>query len=208
LYESGFKYLHLCDPEFNENLPHSLKTLKAIINNKTTQLKWALYMRPGWYSSELFELLSSSGANLITLSVDTCTQRSDYFNDVSEMIKLARENGIKICIDLLAGFPDEAESLLPETMQLLDRAGADDIVVNTTLRLYKTLPITRIISSSKKHLEHVIGSHKAFSADMSGLLEPVFYQRVKPDDVRAIAGVSDKVRIAGDEKVVNYEVNP
>ena len=201
LVDSGMDHLHLCDPEFNENIDHADKVLRQMAK-EAPSLKWALYMRPGYYSPALFEHLAKSGAYLITLSVDTCEHSDKYLTDLSEMIRLAKDNGISTCVDLLAGLPDEQAGLLERTLDTLSKAGPKETVINTTLRLQGILPITQRVLGSVTHRKHIINTN----ANLDSLLHPVFYQRLTPDDIRKLTGNNPEIRIAGQEKVVNYQI--
>lgn len=70
LVDSGFNHFHLCDSEFNEELEYCIEILKPLVKEKLG-IKWALYMKPGNYNRQLFNLLKELGAYIITLSVDT-----------------------------------------------------------------------------------------------------------------------------------------
>ena len=67
----------------------------------------------------MFELLSKSGAYHITLSVDSFRRSEEYWHDVNLMIRLAKDNGIKMSIDLMTGFPRESKKDLLKTLFLL-----------------------------------------------------------------------------------------
>ncbi len=202
MIDSGMDHLHLCDPEFNENIDHASQVLRQIIK-EAPSLKWALYMRPGHFNPALLELLGKSGAYLITLSVDTCKHPDSYLLDVSEMIRVAKQCGMSTCVDLLAGLPDEEEGILERTLETLSRAKPKEAVINTTLRLQKVLPITRRVLGSEAHRRHIIDN----GAGLDSLLYPVFYQRIAPAQLKGMIGDDPMFRIAGEEKIVNYQVN-
>ncbi len=204
LLDSGMDHLHLCDPEFNELPEHAEEVLREMVKRAPAGLKWALYMRPGHYSPALFELLGKSGAYLITLSVDTCVHNKTYLKDVSEMIHIAKDNGIQTCIDLLAGLPGEEDGAFDQTLEALLNARPKETVINTTLRLCKTLPITRTVLGSEAHRKYIIDN----GAYAGSLLAPVFYQRLTPGDIKRLAGDNARIRIAGEEKIVNYQSEP
>ncbi len=202
LLDSGMGHLHLCDPEFNEDVAHAVEVLRKIIK-KAPGLKWTLYMRPGHWSPALFELLARSGAYLVTLSIDTCPHSSDYLGDVSQMIRVAKDNGIQICVDLLAGLPGEDEDALVRTMDALSSAKPKEVVINTTVRLARTTPVTSRILADEQHREFLIGKQ----GDHGSLLSPVFYQRITPEQLSDITANDPMFRISGEEKIVNYQIN-
>ena len=200
LLESGMGNLHLCDPEFNENVEHAEEVLRQMIT-RAPGLKWALYMRPGHFSPLLFELMARSGAYLVTLSVDTCPHDLGYMNDVSEMIHIAKDNGIQTCVDLLAGLPGEHEDTLKLTMDALSSAKPKEVVINTTIRLARTTPVTSRILEDEQHRRFLIGRE----GEHGSLLSPVFYQRITPGQLKDMTGNDPMFRIAGEEKIVNYQ---
>ena len=200
LVQCGYKHLHLCDPEFNEDLEYCIGLLEGI-NKSALGMKWTLYMKPGNYSRKLFGLLKKTGAYLITLSVDTYEKCPEYWNDVQRMVYMARKAGIRTCIDLLTGFPGEGMKDITEAVDFFRRLAPDDVVVNTNIRLYRDLPITRVINSDPGHMELVRGDiDKDFP-----YLAPVFYGHVVPEKLREILPEGGPFRVAGCEDVVNYQ---
>ncbi len=194
----GMNGFHLCDPEFNEDLDYSKRFLLRLID-ADLDLTWALYVRPGVFDEELFALLKRSGAHLITLSAWSDGAGSGYWAAVKEMVALARDTGLSTSIDLLTGFPGENTDILKKTLDKVFEARADDVVVNTVLRLYPSLPVTARIKKNPAF-------HPFVRGDLSGtLLEPVFYCHVDRDELTALIGDRGDVRIAGDEQVVNYQ---
>lgn len=201
LAERGFTHLHLCDPEFNEDLGYCLRLLKKMAR-ETPGLRWALYMKPGNFSAGLFGLLSRSGAYLVTLSVDTLQRPPRYWKDIGEMAALARENGIRLAVDFLTGFPGEGEEALSRALGFFAEARPDEVVVNVFLRLYRNLPVTKRIEKDPGLRKYLLGS-------LGGsCLEPVFYNHLRPARLRELLGGDGMFRIAGEEKVVNYQKAP
>ncbi|NOY54196.1 MAG: radical SAM protein [Deltaproteobacteria bacterium] len=196
----GIRRLHLCDSEFNEDLGPALDFLRAL-EEADLGLQWALYMKPGNYSPELFERLRKTGADLVTLSVDSLHQTPDYWKDVEEMISQARRNGIGISVDFLTGFPFEDEETLQRSLDFFREAVPDEVVVNVHLRLYRSLPLTDRILGDPPLKRFVTGLYEGGS-----LLSPVFYSHLPVERLRELIGQDPLFRIAGAEKVVNYQV--
>jgi radical SAM superfamily enzyme YgiQ (UPF0313 family) len=196
--EQGFSHLHLCDSEFNEDTGFSIELLKLMVKERLG-IRWALYMKPGSPDSRLFELLSASGAYLVTLSVDTYRRPAGYWRQAKEMARLARENGIRVSMELLAGFPREDEDTLKRGIEFLAGSGADDTMINVYLRLYKTLGITRLIEADPALERHVIGE------PAGSYLHPVFYNHIPLERLRELTSGVKNLRIAGAEKGVNYQ---
>lgn len=198
LSELGVRHLHLCDSEFNEDPEFCTRFLRRMVK-EGLDIRWTLYMRPGNFTSDLFELLRASGAYLVTLSADTFRRPPGYWEDIREMTALARGNGIRMCIDLLTGFPHEDEDSLMRALDFFHRAGPDDVVVNSFIRLYENLAITRIIEKDPEH-----GSRLIYSQEGS-YLAPAFYNRIPVERLKELAGGEGLFRIAGEEKAVNYQ---
>lgn len=203
LADQGFNHLHLCDSEFNEDLDYSLKLLDALIK-ENFGLKWALYMKPGTYNQKLFELLRRSGAYLVTLSVDTLHRNTGYWSDVKEMISLCKKAGIRMSIDFLTGFPYEKEADLRRSLDLFREMAPSEVVVNVFIRLYKKLPITNIIMKDPTLESYLIRAKE----NEGSLLAPTFYNHIPSEKLRELIGGDPLFRIAGAEKVVNYQKAP
>jgi len=200
LADQGFHHLHLCDTEFNEDLDYCLNLLEAM-NQEKLGLKWGLYMKPGYFNPRLFELLKQSGAYLVTLSVETFKKGEAYWNEIKQMITLCKQAGIRISIDFLTGFPYENEDTLKRSLDFFRRSGPDEVVVNVFLRLYSSLPITRIILKDPSLKRFLIGS----KGNDHSLLAPVFYNHIPVERLRELINKDPLFRIAGAEKVVNYQ---
>jgi radical SAM superfamily enzyme YgiQ (UPF0313 family) len=199
LVEHGNTHLHLCDPEFNEDLEACLAFLERLLGRELP-LRWALYMKPGNHGGRFFSLLKKTGAYLITLSVDSFQRPVDYWRDVVDVVRAARAEGLRLSIDFLTGFPGEDEDHLKRTLHLLHAAGPDEVVVNATLRLYRSLPLTGLIQRDPSLGRYLFGATKDPSC-----LTPVFYRHVEPGRLKELLGGDALFRIAGEEKAVNYQ---
>lgn len=200
LAELGFNHLHLCDSEFNENLDFCVALLEAM-NDRQLGLRWAVYMKPGTCNPRMVELLSGSGAYLVTLTVDTFQREERYWSDVESMIALCRDAGIRTSIDFLTGFPGESEDVVKKSLDFFTKARPDEVVVNVFLRLYESLAVTRIVQADHSLSRFVTGQNNGDGL----LLHPVFYNHVPVEKLKETIGGDRMFRIAGDEKVVNYQ---
>jgi biotin synthase-like enzyme len=200
LVDRGFQHLHLCDSEFNEDLEYC-ETLLRAINREGLELRWGLYMKPGNASPELFELLRESGAYLVTLAVDTYRRGKAYWKQVASMMALCRAAGIRISIDLITGFPHESETVLREVIDFLKELSPDEVVVNVFIRLYQELPLARVIDQDPSLQDLVF----APGGEKGSLLPPVFYNHVPLERLLELVQGDPRFRIAGQEKVVNYQ---
>jgi radical SAM superfamily enzyme YgiQ (UPF0313 family) len=200
LVDAGFQHLHLCDSEFNENLEYC-ETLLRVINQEELGLEWGLYMKPGNASPEFFELLAESGAYLVTLAVDTYRRGPAYRKEIASTVALCKVAGIRISIDLITGFPYESEAALRDVLDFFRKISPDEVVVNVFIRLYQELPLTRVIAQDPSLHE----LRFAPSGEKGSLVPPVFYNHVPVERLRELIQGDPRFRIAGQEKVVNYQ---
>lgn len=200
LSEKGFNDFHLCDSEFNEELHYSTDVLNAIIKAKLT-INWALYMKPGNYNKKLFPLLRQAGAYLVTLSADSFRKCPAYWTDIETMVSLGKKAGIKMVVDLIAGFPYETPEELKEVMDFFLRIEPDEVVINTWIRLYRHTKITKIISGDpnlKVFIHSGVEGNNLF-------LAPSFYNHVSTEKLGELICGENMFRIAGEDKKVNYQ---
>lgn len=204
LVSAGYREFHLLDPEFNENIEHCRMFLRELIE-KGPAIRWALYMKPGKTGSDFFTLLARSGAFLVTLTVDSDGRSTAYFKTVSELVGRARAAGLRVAIDFLGGFPGGADGALPEALDRIEATGADDIVVNSMLRLYPALLVTqRVLGDPGSHAIHLLRGDGR-PGPLEDLLEPVFYGRVTQERLAEMIAGRRNFRMAGRERVVNYQ---
>ncbi len=200
LTESGYLHFHLCDPEFNEDLPYCTSLLKMMVR-ENQGMKWALYMRPGTFSEEMFELLGRSGAYLVTLSVCSWKRDIDYWRNVKEMTGLGRDNGIRVVLDVMTGFPYETEDDLHILLDRVRWARTDQAMLNVNFRLYQNLPVTHLIRKDSNLTQYLSAPLK------EPLLEPVFYNHVSHEML--IKGIGGDVLfgVSGETRGVNYQAD-
>lgn len=195
---TGVSRFHLCDSEFNEDLDYALDFCGRL-RKSGLEIDWAVYMKPATYNKKLFRLMKETGVSLITLTVDTWKKCPLYWSDIEKIIYMAKSNDIKLCVDMLAGFPYEDEDTLAFSLDLFRRAGPDGVGVNTYLRLYKTLPITKIVLGDEALKPYLKGE-----AGDPSLIRPVFYNHLEPEKLERMIGSDPTFRIEGLEDGVNY----
>ena len=195
---AGYNHFHLCDSEFNEDLDFSLDFCSAL-RLSGMDMKWAVYMKPTNYNRKLFRMMKATGVYLITLTVDSFKKCSLYWSDVEKVVFNAKSNGISIAIDFLTGFPYEEESVLIDALDLFRRVQPDRVNVNTFIRLYKSLWITKIIENDRALSNYLLGD-----TDDTSMVNPVFYHHVDTKRLQELIQGDSLFRIAGEDQGVNY----
>jgi len=196
--EKGITHFHLCDAEFNEDLDHAIAFCTAL-RQECVNMQWALYMKPANYNQKLFRLMKETGVDLITLTIDSFRKCPLYWTDAEKIIFNAQANGIRIVVDFLTGFPYEEPDLLAWCIDFFRRLQPDRVNINTYIRLYKPLMLTKIIEKDEALAAHVLGNR-----DNKTMLLPQFYNQVTPERLKGLVSGDKLFRIEGNEKGVNY----
>lgn len=198
LVDRGYNHFHLCDSEFNESLEFSIDFCNAL-KKSGMNIRWAVYMKPAEFSKKLLKLMKETGVYLITLTVDTWKKCTEYWGDIEKFVFTAKPLGLKIAIDLLAGFPYETEEDTLECLNILRRLQPDSININTFIRLYKKLQITNLILKDTNLKENLLGD-----ISDSTFVRPLFYNHLSTERIKQMIGRDPIFRIEGLERAVNY----
>jgi len=196
--ESGYSHFHLCDAEFNEDLDHAVEFCSAL-RREHMNMHWALYMKPANYNQKLFRLMKETGVNLITLTIDSFKKCPLYWTDAEKIIFNAQSNGIRIAVDFLTGFPYEDDNLLAWCLDFFRRLRPERVNINTFIRLYEPLLITKIIERDVALRANIIGDR-----DNRAMIRPIFYNQIDHESIRARVSGDEIFRVEGYEKGVNY----
>jgi radical SAM superfamily enzyme YgiQ (UPF0313 family) len=197
--DSGYDHFHLLDAEFNEDLDCSIEFCSALLSSGL-KIRWSVYMKPGNFNRKLFKLMKATGVYLITLTVDSFNKCSQYWSDIEKIVFLAKSGGISLAVDFLAGFPYEDESALAECLDLFRRVQPDVVNINTFIRLYKSLQITKIILKDESLHQYIHGA-----LDDPDMVHPVFFNHMKTEKLKEMIKGEALFKIAGEVKGVNYQ---
>jgi len=198
----GYGRFHLCDSEFNQNLDFSESFLKALIK-EDIKINWALYMKPVPYNKQYFRFLKDSGAEIITLSVDsyTCngTEKSYSFEDLKNIIRYSKEYEIKLAVDLLTGFPYETMNSIEKIAQFFKENRPNTVGISYAIRIYPYTEIEEIISKNGNLKKNLEGDSK------NNYIKPVYFKNFSVDKLKGIIKDDELFRIEGSQKKVNYQ---
>lgn len=199
LKEAGCDDLHLCDSEFNLDLETS-KTFLHELAEAGLDISWTLYMRPLPHDEALFRMLAETGANSITLSVDSDSlYRGRYdLQDLQSFVNKAQRQGIKVAVDLLVGFPGEGPAEVRGILDFFRDTRPDTVGVNAWIRLYKYTALGRSLREKPPADGMVEGDDPDF-------IRPVFYNGLSLEVCRELIGNDPLFRVEGLERRSNYE---
>ncbi|MFO8018070.1 MAG: cobalamin-dependent protein [Promethearchaeia archaeon] len=204
LVNQGYKHFHLCDSEFNADLNYAINFCNALAK-ENMNITWTLYMKPYPYTEQLFRALRDSGANLITLSVDSDNriqkQNRYTLDDVKMILDYGNKYGIDIAIDLLTGYPGEPVNSTKKIIKFFKNNRPKTVGVSFIYRIYENTPLGDLIQNSPS-LKH--GIIKSYSGDLN-LLKPTFYVQLKREFLENLFKDDDLFQLAGLKEGVNYQ---
>jgi len=193
LLRQDIDVLHLCDGEFNVPGDHALQVCQEMIRRGLGQrVSWYAYLSVVSFDRELAQAMRQAGCIGINFGADSaCDQMLGTYargyrqDDVGQAIRLCREHGIRVMIDLLLGGPGETETTLRETIDFLKVENPDCVGAALGVRVY---PGTRFAAQlrqdgplaenpSLRRRAGTTGQAVLAEADglAGGLLSPVFY---------------------------------
>ncbi len=136
--------LHICDSEFNLSYSHALDVCMEI--NKRPlggKIRWYTYMSPSPFDAELAKQMAQAGCVGIDFTGDSACElmlrtynQSHSRDDLATGVKLCRENGIAVMIDLLLGGPGETPETVKETIDFIKKINPDCAGATLGMRIY------------------------------------------------------------------------
>lgn len=199
LKDKGFKRFHLCDSEFNINTEHCIAVCKAIIKH-AGKIDWVVYMKREPFSAELFHYMHQTGVSAMTLSIDSeyCTQNN--FDNLALFLKIAKDTGIQVAIDLSIGYPYEDMRQARRLIEFLDKQPVDTVGINSHFRVYPGTRLFENIQQDNNLRQYLINGH-----GKGGFFYPVFFAYFPVESLKNLVGNNPKFRIEGFDKKTNYQ---
>jgi radical SAM superfamily enzyme YgiQ (UPF0313 family) len=155
LLEQGIDHMHTCDSEFNLPESHAGEVCKEINRRGLgDRLRWYAYCSPVPFSPELANLMHRAGCVGINFGVDNGDEsmlrnlRRDFVpDDILKAVRLCREAGIAVMLDLLLGSPGETEESITRTIELMKCAEPDLVGVALGVRVYPGTRLAELVMS-------------------------------------------------------------
>ncbi len=144
LLAQGIDVLHTCDAEFNVPRSHALAVCEELIRRSLGEkVRWYAYLAVTPFDAELAAAMRKAGCVGINFTGDSAstamlrTYRQPHRKeDLAAAVRLCRENGMKVMIDLLLGGPGETPQTAAETISFIKSIGPDCAGASLGIRVY------------------------------------------------------------------------
>jgi len=203
LIAQGVEVLHLCDSEFNIPRKHAYAVCEEFERRSIgKRLNWYTYMAVVPFDAELAKVMRKAGCIGINFTGDSaCPSMLKTYgqphlkDDLALAVRLCRENGIKVMIDLLLGGPGETPETISQTVDFIKQIDPDCAGAALGIRVYPGTQMANLVAIEGP-AETNPNIHRRYSGPVD-LFRPTFYisQALGPQPARLI-----KDLIAGDKR--------
>lgn len=203
LAQAGVVRIFICDSEVNADIDRTNSLLEALARDDLG-IDWTGYFRPVPFDRDMARLAAASGCRTLTLSVnswDFSQADSPYdARDVSLVCKLLKDEGIRIAVDLLIGYPGEERDSVEKALELLRGLEPATVGVNPYIRLFEGTPVSHVATTSPAG-GRLVGQ----TGNNPGMLKPVFYTNIDGDWLKKRISGDALFVLEGTKETVNYE---
>jgi len=181
LLARGIDVLHTCDAEFNVPRSHAMAVCEEMIRRSLGErVRWYAYLAVTPFDAELARMMRKAGCVGINFTGDSAssamlrTYRQPHRrDDLATAVRLCRENGMKVMIDLLLGGPGETPQTAAETISFIKQIGPDCAGASLGIRIY---PGTGMVDALRRQgpLSDNAGLRRKYSGPVD-FFQPTFY---------------------------------
>jgi len=181
LLAQGVDAIHLCDSEFNVPISHA-RDVCAEFGRRgfDGRLRWYTYMTVVPFDADLARAMRRAGCVGVNFTSDSAcaSQLARYGephrkDDMARAVRLCRENGIAVMLDLLLGGPGETPATAEETIRFVQQIDPDCAGAALGVRVYPGTPMEGIVRAEGP-LDRNRGIHRRYEGPVD-LLRPTFY---------------------------------
>ncbi len=155
LVNQGIDVLHTCDSEFNIPAEHAFAVCEELIRRGLPEkVRWYTYMAIRPFDAELAQICRQAGCVGIDFTTDSAcpsmlkTYRQPHLKgDIETVVRLCRDNRIKVMLDLLLGGPGESPRSVAESIEFFKRVGADCIGAALGVRIYPGTGMESVVAA-------------------------------------------------------------
>jgi radical SAM superfamily enzyme YgiQ (UPF0313 family) len=173
--------LHLCDSEFNLPPSHARDVCEEFIRRRFEgRVRWYTYMSVVPFDAELAGAMRRAGCVGIDFTGDSACpsvldtlRQAHQRENLAEVVRLCRANGMAVMLDLLLGGPGETPSTAEESIRFIQGIGPDCAGAALGVRIYPGTPMHSIVAAEGPLDAHP-GIHRRYEGP-TDLLRPTFY---------------------------------
>jgi len=203
LWAQGVDVLHTCDAEFNIPRDHAMAVCEEMVRRSLGgKVRWYAYLAVTPFDAELAVAMRKAGCIGIDFTGDSANdvmlsayRQPHRAADLAKAVRLCRENGIKVMIDLLLGGPGETSQTAADTIEFIKEIGPDCAGASLGIRIY---PGTGMVEALNREspLRDNAGIRRKYAGEID-FFQPTFYisPALGPEPARLV-----KDLIAGDER--------
>jgi radical SAM superfamily enzyme YgiQ (UPF0313 family) len=144
LLAQGIDCVHLCDAEFNIPAEHALAVSAELTGRGLgRRVRWYAYLAVKPFDAALASAMRRAGCVGINFTGDSASEamlatyrQPHRREDLAANVRLCREQGIAVMIDLLLGGPGETKATLADTIAFMKTIGPDCVGAALGVRIY------------------------------------------------------------------------
>ncbi len=177
----GIDVLHTCDAEFNIPRRHAMAVCEELIRRSLGErVRWYAYLAVKPFDAELAQTMRKAGCVGINFTGDSASNvmlrayhQPHRSEDLATAVRLCRENGMKVMIDLLLGGPGETPQTVAETIHFVKQIDPDCAGASLGIRVY---PGTDMVGALRGQgpLGRNPGLRRKYTGEID-LFQPTFY---------------------------------
>ena len=153
LAAQGIDVLHLCDAEFNLPLEHARDVCDALIQRGLgNRVRWYAYLAVSPFPADLARQMQRAGCVGIDFTADSAdpamlvTYRHGHREkDLADAVRLCREHGMAVMLDMLLGGPGESPESVARTIESFKRLDPDCAGAALGIRIYPGTPLASLV---------------------------------------------------------------
>jgi radical SAM superfamily enzyme YgiQ (UPF0313 family) len=181
LLAQGVDVLHICDSEFNIPGEHAMAVCEEFIRRGLgNRLRWYTYMAVVPFDAYMAKAMRKAGCVGIDFTGDSAspvmlkTYRQPHTaQDLSSAVRLCKENGIKVMIDLLLGGPGETPQTAKQTIDFIKQINPDCAGSPLGVRIYPGTEMIDVVAAEGQ-IETNPNIHRKYTGPVD-LFRPTFY---------------------------------
>lgn len=181
LLAQGIDVLHLCDSEFNLPPDHARSVCDELVRRRLPQrIRWYTYMSVTPFDADLARRMAAAGCVGIDFTSDAAhpamlaTYRQPHRKqDLARAVKLCRNKGMAVMLDLLLGGPGETPRTVAQTIRFIKGIDPDCAGAALGVRVYPGTAMAKLLAAEgPPEINPNVRRHYDGPVD---LLRPTFY---------------------------------